>query len=119
MDKAWVGIDARKEFHRAHTCWTLRGGSGSPVRPKTTRRTSLQAHRRGSLFGGKSRLGGRPAGGCGATLLLALRERHQSIVYVPGFAVGPARDTCRGESKTDARDAHVSADQARMRPDLG
>ena len=30
-----------------------------------------------------------------------------------------ARDTYRGESKTDARDAHVIADQARMRPDLG
>jgi transposase len=33
--------------------------------------------------------------------------------------VDRARDTYRGESKTDARDAHVIADQARMRPDLG
>ena len=29
-----------------------------------------------------------------------------------------ARDTYRGESKTDARDAHVIAEQARMRLDL-
>jgi transposase len=32
--------------------------------------------------------------------------------------VDRARDTYRGESKTDARDAHVIADQARMREDL-
>jgi hypothetical protein len=33
--------------------------------------------------------------------------------------VNRARDAYRGESKTDARDAHLIADQARMRPDLG
>jgi transposase len=33
--------------------------------------------------------------------------------------VNRARDAYRGESKTDARDAHVIAEQARMRPDLG
>jgi len=32
--------------------------------------------------------------------------------------VDRARDTYRGESKTDARDARLIADQARMRPDL-
>ena len=41
------------------------------------------------------------------------------MLYVPGLTVDRARDAYRGESKTDARDAHVIADQARMRPDLG
>jgi transposase len=58
--------------------------------------------------------------GGGAALLLALLwERNQRIVYIPGLTVGRARQTYRGESKTDAKDAYVIADQARMRPDLG
>jgi hypothetical protein len=40
-------------------------------------------------------------------------------LYIPGLTVDRARDAYRGESKTDARDARVIADQARMRPDLG
>ena len=58
--------------------------------------------------------------GGGAALLLALLwERDQKVLYVPGLIVDRARDAYRGESKTDARDARVIADQARMRPDLG
>lgn len=38
---------------------------------------------------------------------------------MPGLTVDRARDAYRGESKTDARDARVIADQARMRADLG
>jgi transposase len=52
-------------------------------------------------------------------LLALLWERNQRVFYVPGLSVNRARDAYRGESKTDARDAHVIADQARMRPDLG
>ena len=58
-------------------------------------------------------------GGSAALLLALLWERDQKVLYVPGLSVDRARDTYRGESKTDARDAHVIADQARMRPDLG
>jgi transposase len=47
-----------------------------------------------------------------------LWERDQKVLYVPGLSVERARDAYRGESKTDARDAHLIADQARMRPDL-
>jgi transposase len=58
-------------------------------------------------------------GGSVALLLALLWERNQRVLYVPGLTVDRARDAYRGESKTDARDAHVIADQARMRPDLG
>jgi transposase len=57
--------------------------------------------------------------GGGAALLLALLwERNQRVLYVPGLTVDWARDTYRGESKTDARDARLLADRGRMRSDL-
>ena len=52
-------------------------------------------------------------------MLALLWERNQRVLYVPGLSVDRARDTYRRESKTDARDAQVIADQARMRPELG
>jgi transposase len=39
-------------------------------------------------------------------------------VYLTGLRVGRAREPYRGESKTDAKDAYVIVDQARMRGDL-
>jgi len=58
--------------------------------------------------------------GGGAALLLALLwERDQKILYFPALSVDRARQTYRGESKTDARDARVIAEQSRMRSDLG
>jgi hypothetical protein len=54
--------------------------------------------------------GGEPA------LLLALLIAHgQEVLYLPGRLVNRAADGYRGEGKTDARDAYVIADQARMR----
>jgi Transposase len=53
-----------------------------------------------------------------ALLLALLWERSERVLYVPGLTVDRARDAYRGESKTDARDARVIADQARMRSDL-
>jgi transposase len=55
----------------------------------------------------------------GAALLIALlAERDQRLLYLSGLAVNRASDSYRGEAKTDARDAAVIADQARMRRDL-
>lgn len=53
------------------------------------------------------------------TLLINLLVNHgQELVYIPGVAVNRATDSYRGQGKTDARDARVIADQARMRRDL-
>lgn len=41
------------------------------------------------------------------------------MVYLTGLAVHRASAGYRGQSKTDAKDAHVIADQARVRQDLG
>jgi transposase len=51
-------------------------------------------------------------------LVIALLERGQHVVYLPGIAVNRASAGYRGEEKTDAKDAAIIADQARMRRDL-
>lgn len=52
-------------------------------------------------------------------LLIAVLVNHmQELLYIPGRMVNRASDAYRGEGKTDARDARVIADQARMRRDL-
>ncbi len=55
----------------------------------------------------------------GAALLLAmLADRDQRVLYLPGRLVHHAAATYRGDGKTDAKDARIIADQARMRNDL-
>ncbi|MFF0088305.1 IS110 family transposase [Streptomyces canus] len=56
----------------------------------------------------------------GAALLIGLLLGHdQPMVYITGLTVHRASASYRGEGKTDAKDAFVIADQARMRRDLG
>ncbi|MDV6278606.1 transposase [Rhodococcus erythropolis] len=55
----------------------------------------------------------------GAALLIALLDAHaQQLLYIPGRIVHHAAATYRGDGKTDAKDARIIADQARMRTDL-
>ena len=55
----------------------------------------------------------------GAALLIALLAAHaQQLMYIPGRVVHHAAATYRGDGKTDAKDARIIADQARMRTDL-
>jgi transposase len=53
-----------------------------------------------------------------ALLLAVLWDTGQTVRYLTGRAVNGASAGYRGEGKTDARDARVIADQARMRRDL-
>jgi len=55
----------------------------------------------------------------GAALLISvLAANGQSMLYIPGRTVHHAARTYRGDGKTDAKDAGIIADQARMRRDL-
>jgi transposase len=55
----------------------------------------------------------------GAALVISLlANRDQPLLYIPGRVVHRAAGMYRGEGKTDARDAAVIADQARLRHDL-
>lgn len=57
------------------------------------------------------------AGG-GALLIGLLTSHRQRLLYIPGRTVHHASRGYRGDGKTDAKDAYVIADQARMRRDL-
>jgi hypothetical protein len=55
----------------------------------------------------------------GAALAIAVLLNHgQQLLYIPGRAVNRASEGYRGDGKTDAKDAAVIADQARIRRDL-
>jgi transposase len=118
MDKVWAGIDVGKEFHWAHVL----DASGRELlsRKLENDEADISKFMEEALSLAEEVLWAVDQPGGGAALLLALLwERDQRVLYIPGLAIDRARDTYRGESKTDARDARVIADQARMRPDLG
>jgi transposase len=118
MDKVWAGIDAGKEFHWAHVL----DASGTELLSRKVENDEADLL---GLIDEVLALAEQAVwavdqpGGSAALLLALLWEREQRVVYLPGLAVDRARDAYPGESKTDARDAHVIADQARMRPNLG
>ena len=118
MDKAWAGIDAGKEFHWAHVL----DAAGRELLSRKVENDEADISRLidEALSLAEEVLWAVDQPGGGAALLLALLWEHdQKVLYVPGLSVDRARDAYRGESKTDARDGRVIADQARMRPDLG
>ena len=121
MDKAWAGLDVGKEFHWAHVL----DASGRELLSRKVENDEADILKlidealSGSLSLAKEIVWAVDQTGGGAALLLALLwERNLRVLYIPGLSVDRARDTYRGESKTDARDAHLIADQARMRSDL-
>jgi len=117
MDKAWVGVDAGKEFHWAHAL----DASGAELLSRRVENDegSLSALIDEALSMTPDLVWAIDQPGGGAALLLALLwERGQKVLYVPGLVVDRARDAYRGESKTDQRDARLIADQARMRGDF-
>jgi transposase len=118
MNKAWAGIDAGKEVHWAHVLDASGAQLLSRKVENNERDLSLLIDEVLTLAEEVVWAVDQP-GGSAALLLALLWERGQRILYLPGLTVDRARDAYRGESKTDARDAHVIADQARMRPDLG
>jgi transposase len=58
------------------------------------------------------------AGGGAALLITLLLDASQRLLYIPGRSVYYASGSYRGEAKSDAKDAAIIADQARMRRDL-
>lgn len=66
-------------------------------------------------LGGECAVGLDLMGGPATLLEAVLLERGEKLFHVPGIAVNRARDAYPGESKSDARDARVIADQLRLR----
>lgn len=117
MDKVWLGVDAGKEFHWAH----LLDSSGTEMLSRRVGNDEADLSKlidETLAFADEVVWAIDQPGGSATLLLGLLWQREQKVLYIPGLTVDRSRDTYRGESKTDARDAHVIADQARMRPDL-
>ncbi|MGW6606213.1 IS110 family transposase, partial [Streptomyces sp. NPDC055036] len=119
MSRIWTGIDSGKGHHHGlaldadgKTLLSRRVANDEPELLKLIGDVLALADGR-QVTWAIDMTGGEPA------LLLALLVSHgQEVLYIPGRLVNRASDGYRGEGKTDARDAYVIADQARMRRDL-
>lgn len=116
MTQVWAGVDAG----RAHHHCVVIDADGKRL---LSRRVANDEAALAALISDVTALGAvtwaidLPDGGA-ALLLGLLVGRDQPVLYIPGRAVNRASGGYRGEGKTDARDAAVIADQARMRRDL-
>ena len=108
MDQAWAGVDVGKEFHWAHVL----DASGTELLSRRVENDEADILKLidEALSLAEEVVWAVDQPGGGAALLLALLwEGDQKVLYVPGISVDRARQTYRGESKTDARDARVIA----------
>jgi transposase len=110
----WVGFDVGKAFH-----WVIAlDGEGEEVlsrRVEASEEDLEAACSEIAALGGDRVVGLDLMGGPATLLEAVLLERGEKLFHVPGIAVNRARDAYPGESKSDARDARVIADQLRFR----
>lgn len=117
VEQAWAGIDAGKEHH--HIVVIDSGGHRLMSRRVLNDESGLGR----AIDAALDRANGVTwaidlADGPAALMITLLLERGQRLLFLPGVAVNRASGAYRGEGKTDAKDAAVIADQARMRSDL-
>lgn len=119
MGEIWAGIDCGK---REHHCVVI-DEDGTVL---FSQRLSNDEDTLLGLIGQVAEIAcGRPvtwatdlnAGGA-ALLLAVLADHGQHVLYIPGRIIHHAAATYKGDAKTDAKDAAIIADQARMRRDL-
>lgn len=119
MPELWAGIDAGKSHHHCVVLDT--DGKRRLSRRVANDETALLALLAdvAELSGDGTTTWAIDLNGGGAALLLALLVNHdQRLLYIPGRTVYHAAASYRGDGKTDAKDAAIIADQARMRRDL-
>ena len=116
MSKVWAGVDAGKAHHY---CVVI----DDQGRRLLSRKVANDEPELEALIGDVTALGevtwaaDMPGGGA-ALLIGLLAAAGQPLLYLPGHTLARAAEGYRGEGKTDARDAAIIADQARMRRDL-
>jgi transposase len=117
VEVAWIGVDAGKLAHHATAVdaegtvlWSRRVANEQAAIEQMiaqARRGTAEARWAVDLTS------------AGAALLLALLvAAGQKVIYVPGSVVNRMAGGFRGEGKTDAKDAKVIAETARLRRDL-
>jgi hypothetical protein len=119
LAKLWAGIDAGKAHHH---CVVIDADGNRLLSQKIPNDEPALLELIGNvlkLAGGDEVIWATDLNHGGPALLIALLVAHgQNILYIPGRVVHHASRLYRGEGKTDAKDAAVIADQARMRRDL-
>ena len=115
----WAGIDAGKA---AHHCVAINADgqrvlSRRVVNDEDALRDLIRAVK-ALADGGAVRWAIDLNSGGAALLITLLLDDHQELLYIPGRVVHHASGAYRGDGKTDAKDAAIIADQARMRRDL-
>ncbi|WP_083871372.1 IS110 family transposase [Nocardia aobensis] len=115
--RIWIGIDVGKVGH--HVCVVDENGkvcwSGKLANDQRAIEAVIdRAHKTGIEVQWAVDLTSPLA----ALLITVLLSAGELVVYVPGRMVATMTGIFRGEGKTDAKDARVIADTARMRADL-
>jgi transposase len=119
VPELWAGIDAGKTHH--HCVAIDETGKRILSRRVANDETELLALIADVLgiAGGEPVVWATDLNQGGAALAISLLvDNGQPVLYIPGRTVHHAARTYRGDGKTDAKDAGIIADQARMRRDL-
>ncbi|MGA5504700.1 IS110 family transposase [Streptomyces umbrinus] len=117
VTEIWAGTDAGKAHH--HCVVIDAGGNRLLSRRVANDETELLALIADVIELGEELTWAIDLNAGGAALLIALLvNQSQKLLYIPGRTVHHASGSYRGDGKTDAKDAFVIADQARMRHDL-
>jgi transposase len=117
MPQLWAGVDAGKTHHHC----TVIDADGQRLLSKKIANDEpevLDLIAQVNALGEDMRWAIDLNSGGGALLITLLLDHGQELVYIPGRTVHHASGAYRGSGKTDAKDAFVIADQARMRRDL-
>src|SRR5437764_1785675 len=110
----WVGIDAGKVKHHAAAI-DAEGELLWSVRVSNDQQAIADLVARATSGGAGVRWAVDLTGAVAALLLGVLQLAGQRVVYVPGRTVNRMAGAFRGEGKTDAKDARIIAETARMR----
>lgn len=113
----WVGIDVGKATH--HACAMDADGKVVFSRKLANDQAAIeQLVARAGQAAGEVRWAIDLTSNAAALLMAVLVNRSQQVLYVPGRVVNRMAGVFRGETKSDAKDARVIAETARMRTDL-
>jgi transposase len=117
VERAWAGVDIGKEHHHVVV---IDADGARMLSRRVVNDEIVLLELIGQVTGLADEVGWAvDVSTGGAALLLALLVAHdQQVCYLSGNQVNRAADGYRGEGKTDAKDAVIIADQARMRRDL-
>ncbi|WP_421844812.1 IS110 family transposase [Mycobacterium sp.] len=113
----WVGIDVGKASH--HACAVDETGTVVWTQKLANEQRAIEALiDRAQKTAEQVRWAVDLTSPLALMLITVLLAADESVVYVPGRVVNTMTGAFRGEGKTDAKDARVIAETARMRSDL-